>query len=211
MSAALHFDAVSHTYELGGVQIPNVTLITDSLASYAGIPAGVLEKARQRGEAVHYATELWDRNELDVSTVPDSIMGYLQAWELFRSETGFEPFSDGIEAKVHSPTYRYAGTLDRAGTFAAFKRVKPSVPVLLDLKATYTIMAAVEPQTAGYMQAWNETRAPRLQRRFAIHLKKDGKYTLHECSEPSDLSVFLAALTCHNWKARNIGRGAAAA
>lgn len=207
----LEFDPVTHTYLLQGVQVPNVTLITDSLASYAGIPAGVLEKARQRGEAVHYATELYDRGELDMASVPDSIMGYLNAWARFRDETGFTPFEDGIEAKVYSPTYRYAGTLDRAGTFERMKRIRPSVPVLLDLKATYTILAAVEPQTAGYMQAWNETRTPKLQRRFAVHLKKDGAYTLHECREPSDLSVFTSALTCHNWKARNAGRGAAAA
>ena len=209
-STVLTFDASTHTYRLNGSVIPNVTLITGSLASYAGVPAAVLEKARQRGEAVHYATELYDLGDLDMSSVPESVLGYLLAWQKFRDDTGFVPFDDGIEARVHSETYRYAGTIDRAGTFERMAYCKPTVPVLLDLKATYTLLAAVEPQTAGYMAAWNETRTPKLKRRFAVHLKKDGTYHLHECREPSDLSVFLAALTCHNWKARNVERGATA-
>lgn len=209
--SALTFDAATHTYRLDGVVIPNVTLISDALASYAGVPAGVLEAARQRGEAVHYATELYDRDELDIDSVPAPVLPYLTAWRRFRDDTGFAPFADGIEERVWSPTYRYAGTIDRAGTFSRLTRCKPSVGVLLDLKATYTLMAAVEPQTAAYAQAWNETRAPNLTRRFAVHLKKDGTYVLHECREPSDWSVFQSALNIHNWKARNAGRGAQAA
>ena len=141
---ALTFDEATHTYKVGGVEVPHVTEITSYLASYAGVPFGVLEKARERGQAVHYATELYDQGVPDINSVPDAVLPYLKAWIAFRDDTGFTPFEDGIETKVWSPTYRYAGTVDRAGTFASLKRVAPSVGCLIACSAEADVPAAVK-------------------------------------------------------------------
>lgn len=199
----LTFEKSSHIYRLDGFVIPHVTRVTDALSSYAGVPEDVLRRKAEIGDAVHYATELEDANDLDYGSLPLEIRGYLDAWRRFKEETGFVPSVS--EHRVHSKLYRYAGTLDRIGYFSRMKNIKPSVPALIDLKTTYAILPAVGPQTAGYMQAWNETcgRQNKVKRRYAVQLKTDGTYYPHECTDPSDWSVFLSALTLLNWKLRN--------
>lgn len=205
----LEFDRPSHTYRLDGLPVPNVTSVTDALSSYAGVPAEVLRRKAEIGEAVHYATELDDGNDLDDASLPDEIRGYVGAWRRFKADTGFA--ATFIEQPVASKLYRYAGTLDRIGVFHRHKRVRPNTLCLLDLKTTYAILPAVGPQTAAYAQAWNESASPRLRatRRFAVQLDTDGTYRLHECDDVTDLSVFLAALALKNWRQRhNLERSA---
>lgn len=201
-SETLTFNPDRHEYRLGDQVLPHVTQVTDALQSYSGVSDKVMREAADRGRAVHLATQLWDENDLDVDALPDTVRPYLDAWIRFREETGFMPAL--IEAPVHSKTYRYAGTLDRTGTFLFLRGIKPTEPVLLDLKATYKIMAAVGPQTAGYLQALHETHGAKItRRRFAVQLRADGTYRLEECKDPSDWSVFLSALTLTNWRARH--------
>lgn len=199
----LEFDEATHTYTLDGARVPSVTQVLDRLGTYAGIPADVLARKAEIGDAVHYATELHDRDELDAATVPDEIAGYLIAWLKFRDQTGFEP--EFIEQRVFSSTFRYAGTCDRIGTFSALRGVKPAEYALIDLKCTYRILPAVGAQLAAYRHAWNESanRALQVRRRFAVLLKSDGTYRLEECADQSDWSVFVAALTLHNWRERH--------
>ncbi len=199
----LTFDKPTHTYKFSGQSIPNVTRVTDALSSYAGIPEEVLRKKAEIGDAVHYATELDDANDLEDSSLPEEIRGYVYAWRAFKCNTDFVPSVS--EHRVYSPLYRFAGTLDRIGYFGRLKGIKTTVPALIDLKTTYAILPAVGPQTAGYMQAWNESceRGHKVSRRFAVQLKADGTYNLHECTDPADWSVFLSALTLLNWKLRN--------
>ena len=199
----LEFDKASHTYRLAGAVIPHVTKVTDELSSYAGVPADVLRRKAEIGDAVHFATELEDADDLDFDSLPAEIRGYLDAWRKFKRDTDFVPSVS--EQRVHSPLYRFAGTLDRIGYFGRLKGIKPTVSALIDLKTTYAILPAVGPQTAGYAQAWSETcaRGLKVTRRFAVQLKSDGTYNLHECADPSDWSVFLSALTLLNWKTRN--------
>jgi len=70
----LTFDEPSHEYRLGDRVLPHVTAITDALCSYAGVPADVLAAAADRGQAVHFATELHDTSCL--GSVPDEIAGF---------------------------------------------------------------------------------------------------------------------------------------
>lgn len=191
-----------HEYRLDGSRIPHVTQVTDLLSDYSGIPRDTLAAAADRGSAVHLATQYWDCGELDMESLPAEVAPYVDAWAKFRKETGFTPAA--IEFRVLSSTYRYAGTLDRTGNFARLADIKPTEPVLLDLKATYKLMAAVGPQTAGYLQAWNETvPATRIKRRFAVQLRTDGTYRLEECKDATDWSVFMSGLVLLNWRARH--------
>lgn len=197
----LAFDKANHAYTFDGKPVVNVTRICGLLNSYAGIPADVLARAADRGDAVHYATELYDQDDLDIETMPDEVTGYVCAWMRFRAETGFKPTH--IEQRVYSERYRYAGTLDRAGTFESLKGVKAGEACLVDIKATASLMPAVGPQTAAYAQALEESAGLRVKHRFAVQLKPDGNYNLEKLSNPADLSVFLAALSVYSWRARH--------
>ncbi|MGE0383444.1 MAG: hypothetical protein AB7Q97_01860 [Gammaproteobacteria bacterium] len=199
----LDFDRASHTYRLDGAVIPNVTRILEVLATYQGIPASVLQAAADRGDAVHFATELWDREELDEASVPAEIAGYLNGWKKFRHESGFHPTY--IEERVYSLRYRFAGTADRGGTFDSLPWIRPGSPALIDIKATAELMPVVGPQTALYALAWSESHPSGWKhlRRYAVQLRRDGDYRLHECTDPSDLGVGLSCVTIANWRARH--------
>lgn len=56
------FQMESHTYDLDGKKLHGVTDIVKWVfnETYAGIPADVLQRAADRGTAVHTACELWD-------------------------------------------------------------------------------------------------------------------------------------------------------
>lgn len=198
----LSFDRETHQYYWNGEPVVNVTRITNSLNDYAGIPEEVMRAAADRGDAVHYATELYDRGELGApEDQPEVLQGYIRAWVKFRDDTGFEP--QNIEARVFSEKYRYAGTLDRAGFFARLKHVKTDALCLLDIKATASVMPGVGPQTAAYKQAYEEMHRKQIKRRFAVQLKPDGQYCLEELYRASDLSVYLSAMTLYAWRERH--------
>lgn len=198
----LEFDAPSHTYRYRGAVVPHVTQICGFLGGYAGIPSSVLEAARERGEAVHYATELYDRGQLDEASVPPEVAGYLDAWKLFRAQTGFTPRA--IEERVRDHAFGFAGTLDRTGFFANLKKMPPNKECLIDIKATYTVLPQVRVQTALYAHAYSGgAPGSHLMPRFAVQLRADGDYRLHRFTDRSDLSVGLAALTLHSWKQRH--------
>lgn len=198
----LTFSRESHTYFLDGHVIPHVTQVTDTLCSYAGVPWDVLERKREIGEAVHYATELDDAGDLDDASLPDEIRGYVEAWRKFKRETGFA--AEHSETRVYSNTYKYAGTLDRIGAFERLKGVKPAARCLIDIKTTYDILPAVAPQLAAYARAWDEMNpAAKVARRYAVQLKADSTYRLEEFRDPTDLSIFLCAASLLQWKQRH--------
>ena len=201
MSAALSFNADRHEYRIGDVLLPNVTRITNMMSSYAGVPDSVLEKKAEIGDAVHWATELDDENDLDYFGLPDELRGYVDAWRLFKKQNGW--VTELSEQRVYSKRYQFAGTLDCIGHFESMKSIRPSVVALVDKKTTYDILPAVGPQVAAYAEAWNESHKPKVRRRFAVQLKRDGRYNLHECGDATDWSVFLSGLTLSNWLQRH--------
>jgi hypothetical protein len=199
---ALEFVREGHFYLLDGVRIPNVTRVTDALSSYAGVPLDVLQRKAEIGDAVHFATELDDADDLDDSTLPDEIRGYVEGWRKFKRDTGW--ITEASEVRVFSKTYRYAGTLDAVGYFNKLKGIKPHIPAIVDKKCTFMIMPSVGPQVAAYTHAYNEMKlGPKVTRRFAVQLRAGGDYNLHECSDPSDFSIYLSALSLLNWRVRN--------
>ena len=90
------------------------------LDSYRGIPAHVLEKAAQRGTAVHKAVELHLQGDLDELSMDPDVADYFYAYWKFERETGYQP--EHSELRVFSTKFRYAGTLDLAGPDPVSKR-----------------------------------------------------------------------------------------
>ena len=192
----LKFDQVSHTYRRtdNGAQVKSVTQVIDAagLTDFDSIPIADDVKARAmlRGTYTHKATELFDRNELDVTTLDDTVRPYFSGWAKFRADTGFMPIE--IELQLLHPTLNYCGTLDRIGLLGGRH-------VTLDIK-TGAACAWTRIQTAAYSQLAAGNQIACAPERYALELQKTGRYKLHgPWTDPNDFNVFLAALTITNW------------
>lgn len=190
-SAALQFDPVAHTYEAAGKLLPSVTRILGILNDWTGIPPAVLEAAREFGANLHAAIDLYNRDELDESSVDPALVPCLNAWKTFLSDSGAVVIAS--EHPVYHAKYGYAGKPDVVLEWK--NRI-----VLPDLKSTHAVPHTVGPQTAAYAEAWwymNGARGRRPER-YCIHLK-DGKYALHKRDDPADWSMFLSCLNVFNY------------
>ena len=108
-----------------------------------------------------------------------------------------------VEHPVASERHLFAGTIDRIGTLDGMLSI-------VDLKTSAAVNPLTALQLAAYQQAYNEA-AHRgasdplrawAQKRFAVQLRPDGSYRLHEYKDAADWSTFLALLTSRNWRAR---------
>lgn len=195
----LTFDADTHTYRLGDAVVPSVTTILKAVTDLDGINPHILAYAADRGTAVHYACELYDLDDLDWSSLSDELVPYVEAWVDFRASTGFKP--ERIESRVFHPGLFYAGTLDRTGVLYDERSV-------IDIKTTATMYPWVGLQTAAYQEALHasEPEAPRHTKRYAVQLKNDGKWKLHEYKDPTDWPTFIALCTVLNWSNKHKAR-----
>lgn len=190
----LHFEPETHTYRVQGAIIPAVTHVIDPLHDLSGIPAATLEYASARGKAVHLATELYDFDDLDIDSLDPEIVPYLKAWIKFREETSL---SIGmIEEKLFHSVYRYAGALDRVITLFGSDAI-------LDIKCVAKLNPATAIQTAAYKELVEKNTAYKNLKRYAVQLKRDGKYKLEEYKDPDDFRVFMSCLALHNWRAKH--------
>ena len=179
----------AHVYrDDAGVQIPGVT---DTLKE-AGLidSAWFTEYSRDRGNAVHSATALYDQDNLDPDSVDEAVKPYLDGWIRFRKESGFLPAD--IEQCVFNETYRYAGMLDRTG------HMKDKA-VLCDIKSGQA-QPATPIQLAAYAGCLNG-----LFTRYAVELHADGTYKMIEYKDRNDWQVWLACLAVRNWKVNHGG------
>lgn len=193
MAQGLTFDEPSHTYRYGGEIVPSVTQILESegISDFSRVPSEALRIAQERGTAVHKATQYLDEGRLDWNTVHESLLGYLEAWERYKTECKVELLE--IETAVYS-TLGYAGTLDRI-IYAGGRNG------LIDIKSgSPTAAAAI--QTAAYGYA--HPKRDKLSFRAAVQLSADGTYKVqkHDNDLIWDFNVFAAALTLYDYKRR---------
>ncbi len=186
----LQFEPVSHAYTFNGQRVPSVTTIIRSLIDYSLVPPDMLDHKRDIGTAAHLATELWDLGDLNEEALDPQVAPYLEAWQRFRAESGFAVVE--MEQRIYHPTYHYAGTLDRVGKMGSGPL---SHLAIFEIKTTAQIHDAyVGAQTAAYFRAYNHgrPRAECARKRYAVHLKRDGTYALHDYPDHSaDFAVFL--------------------
>lgn len=192
----LTFDADSHTYWYRGQRVPNVTSILEILDETWRVDPDILEAAAARGTAVHLATELDDKGDLDERSLDERLQPYLEAWRTFRREMGFAPSE--LESRVWHPRFRYAGTLDRIGTFSRW----PSKVELIDIKSGEA-WPSHGPQTAAYQDAYQTLTRTRVHRRWCVYLADDGRYRLVEKAEADGFAVFLACLQITRFRERS--------
>jgi len=190
-----YFDA-THTYTVGDRAIAHVTGVLKA--------AGVIndywftEIGRQRGSAVHMAAALLDQGRLDGSSVDPRIRGYLEGYLDFKAR--YRPDWTHVEEIVYSPTYNYAGRVDRAGYLNGTDRLW-----VVDLK-TGAPQRWVRLQLVAYAQALREETGEHYAR-ASLELKADGRFTLTPYdNEPHryryDLAAFTGAMALLRWLKR---------
>ena len=180
----LTYNDTDHIYCIDDVIFPSVTQTLETagiIQPYTGDPW-----YGERGTAVHAATWLDDQGILDEETLDPQIVGFVEAWRKYRRESGFAPI--GGETPMCHPLHRYAGTPDRwdAHLLADIKTGK---------EAAWHIL-----QRAAYRELLKRAGV-KIKRDCCVYLSADGRYTTSKTpSTTNDLSVFLSALTCNQWK-----------
>lgn len=146
---------------------------------------------RDRGTALHLATQLIDEGDLDRSSLDPFIVGGVAAYERFLAEMG--PVILTTEEPVEHAAYRYCGTLDRRILLPyAGDGMRPTV---LDIKRGGP--ASWHPiQLAAYAHCFPGPLA-----RANLYLSETGTYKLveHNASDGAWIT-FKACLTLHNWR-----------
>jgi hypothetical protein len=96
-----------HRYLLDGKPLDGLT----STLQEAGLIRGSDDWYLTRGTAIHLATELWDIETLDESTVDPQIQGYLESWKKFRKDQNYNPIH--IEFQTYHPELMVGTKIDR--------------------------------------------------------------------------------------------------
>lgn len=189
---ALRFDEKEHRYFLGERELPGVT----SRLKLAGMieDGWFNEKARDRGTAVHYATEYDDLGILKEETLDERAVPYLEAWRAFRRETGWENV-EFPELPVCSPTLGYATKIDRVGNL----RGKLSVLNLKTGQRAPWHGAQLAGEAIAYCE-WRGLSSTFKVQRLSLYLANDGTYRLHVHENRIDFERFKAAVVIAAWK-----------
>jgi hypothetical protein len=193
MDLKFRFDPSDHSYYLGDRRLIGVSeaIQTAGLKDFSRIDPTVLERAEQRGTAVHAACHYLDDGDLNWATVSPEIEPYVRAWERFKKETGVELL--GIEKPLFHATLGFAGTPDRVVNLYPHKGI-------IDLK-TYAPDAVTGIQLAGYSYLELGQQSPLdAPKRWGLWLKDDGKYGLREYTDRGDEAVFMACLIIAKFK-----------
>lgn len=186
MATLLFFDQ-GHRYMLDGEELPSVSELCRFISReiYSDIQQYNMDRAAERGTAVHKATEALDKfGSVDVQ---DDILPYVQAYLQFRKDHKVE--WEKIEWASHHPVDRYAGTIDRMGTVDGKK-------ALLDIKTSYTIHTPLCAAQLNLYRRMLESNGVKVDVLYILHLKKDGTYKLKPFE--FDDKVPEAVLTLHN-------------
>lgn len=187
------YDPEQHEYRIDGVRVPSVTEILGILTDFSGIPDAVLENARDRGEKLAKALNLYNRGALDPGSCDDETRSGVDAWAQYLEDTGAVVVES--ETPVFHVGLKYAGTPDCV--LAVGNRYK--IP---DVKASYAPPPTVGAQTSAYAAAWTERTRKGTVLRECVHIR-NGRYTIHPRSDPSDWSLFLSAKNCFDFLRRN--------
>lgn len=188
----LTFNEEAHIYRLNGHIIPSVTTIMKPLseALYGGIDENVLNKAANRGTAVHNSIENFVK--FGIEDVDPAFRGYFNGFLKWWSDCKPEPM--GTECRVYHRILMYAGTAD-------MPCILNQQSICVDFKTSAAINKMLTGiQLEAYAKAY-ESHGIRFDGKAIVHLKNDGTYQM-EIYKPNDSeswTVFGALLTVKNY------------
>jgi CRISPR/Cas system-associated exonuclease Cas4 (RecB family) len=172
-------------------------LRSEGFIDFSMVPAEIMERAQIFGTALHKATELWDKNDLDITTLSAPLIPYLEAWRKFIKDFNITIKPDEIERHLTSKKLGFQGTPDR------FTVINGKITIV-DLKSSTSMYPATEIQTAAYQILVEENTGLKVSQRWGVQLTEKGTYKIEPYKDPTDRSVFLSALNIYNWKRRHL-------
>ena len=192
--SGLTFDEQRHIYRIDGEWVPSVSkVLRDSgiAPDFAGIDPAVLEKARNRGVAVHALTEAIDAGEHPA--IPDELAGYIKSYRAFCRESHFDLVT--AELMVGHKELGFAGRMDRLGWMGSDRTI-------LDIKCVATVAhQSTAVQLGAYAGAYEYTYPTQpVQNIMAVQLRPDGTYRIYPYSLAEGWRVFQAALIVAQWR-----------
>lgn len=146
---------------------------------------------RDRGTAVHKATEYEERRTLDERNLDSQISPYLKGYRAWKVDV--RPVVLAVEKRVYHPGLEYAGTIDRIVEVCGVKGV-------VDVKTGHKYPWH-QIQTAAYAMAENG-KNPQTLKRWSLYLDERGRYKFVEHTDFGDFLVWQSCLTIAKWKAR---------
>lgn len=186
------FNRDKHQFSQDGASVPSVTQILDYFPGLRPKRFYPEEQIyRNRGDAVHQATELIDQGRLDRQKTHPVILGYVKGYEDFMAE--FQPKVLGTEQIVFCEDFWYAGILDRHFLWPT------GDDVVLDIKTSENKNqqppAATSLQTVAYAYAIGKPFA----RRFALTLSPTGSRLWPEYNNKQDVETWLCMAKVYNY------------
>ena len=197
----LKFYDEGHRYELDGVDMPSVSKLSRFASREVydnDISKYTLERACERGTAIHKATEDLDKyGKCDISP---EFANYITAYVQFRKDFNIKDYLY-IEKPLASQQLNFAGTLDRVYVIDEdfIKAVKKHCKVdisnrkgmlaIIDLKSSSTVQKVLaQIQLPAYATLLEENHKDNKVGFLGIlHLKKDGKYKLTQYEDNPQL------------------------
>ncbi len=167
----LTFESSTHTYRFDGLVLPSVTTIMQPLseAEYGGISDTTLNKAAERGSAVHNAIENWIKYQID--DISPEYQGYYNGFKEWWTKNN--PQIVGSEIRFYHLLMKYAGT----GDLLCYIGDELN---LIDYKTTYALKDMLcKVQLEAYSQILS-SHGIYVQKKRILLLKTDGTYDVAE-------------------------------
>jgi len=194
----LLFDEPTHRYTLDGVAVPSVTQVLRAgglFDAFDRLPEGVRLGALERGRLVHQALHYLNEQDLDlVQFARDfpELQGYVQGWIDFCAQRAFVPML--CEYRLASRRHQLAGTADCFGELdghgALVDFATGGAPIGKDLQTSAYLSMAYEASLEDARLAQYLDTHP-VVKRFAVLLRKDGGFQIHQYADPGDFRRFL--------------------
>lgn len=170
----IEFNEKLHQYKVNGDIKLSVTQVCGLLKSFSHIPKEILERAGQRGQAVHTLSELLDLKKLIGSRLTKELlvgMPYLEGYRLLKKEHPDLKIV-AVEKQVYCASKGYIGRLDRVCQ-------RKKVGIVGDVKSNARPSWTWAVQLSAYKRAWNEMGLmPRIDERMVFHLNKHAGYNI---------------------------------
>ncbi len=194
-----------HKYICDGVEIPGLSYILDccGFLRYGKVNKDIMEAARERGDAAHFATRLYDEDNpvdlVDIAQWEQSALdepldswtrSRLQGWINFRSDFEFKPILIEKPMSHLLNGMLYGFTADRYG-------IGKLGNMVVEIKCTADIEPSHAIQTAAQAEAF-KMEGVQLGR-FVCQLDVND-YKPHEFKDRQDARIFAAILAATHWK-----------
>jgi len=182
----LTFNEKYHEYKKDGIIIPSVT----QLLQEAGIVPDMTFADPTLGNAVHRATSLDDKGELDPDYDCEPVMRRVEAWRVFKKLNKVDIL---VNEKPMYSKLGFCGTVDRIVDIKGKRGV-------IDIKTGKIRQKSTILQLLAYKRLAEE-QGHKIEFMYEVYLGDRGSYEIifHKIND-ADWQIFLKILAIRNWR-----------